>query len=70
MSQIHPVHHSLRTSQKKPKNMDRVGMSEDTHRALTSVALSIFTDAVNVGNSFQDALLSVYLSGLEHGTKG
>lgn len=30
--------------------------------------LSIFTDAVNVGNSFQDALLAVYLSGLEHGS--
>lgn len=34
---------------------------------LTQIAIDIFTDCVNVGVPFQEALCAVYLSGLEHG---
>lgn len=47
--------------------MDRVKMDDEMRTALTRVALDIFTDCVNVGVSFQDTLLAIYLSGLQHG---
>ena len=31
------------------------------------MALSIFTDMINAGKSFQSALASIYLSGINHG---
>lgn len=42
-------------------------MQREQYEALVNVAVSIFTDCTNVGVSFQDSLLAVYLSGLQHG---
>lgn len=54
----------------KPKNMSYAQMPSNKHReGLTQVALDIFTDCVNVGVPFQDALLAIYLSGLQHGSQ-
>lgn len=52
----------------KPWNMERAqGMTAEQGAALQEMALSIFTDTVNAGHSFQAALSAVYLSGLHHG---
>jgi hypothetical protein len=47
--------------------MSAMTMEHETKDALTKVALSIFTDCVNGGKTFQDTILAVYLSGLENG---
>jgi len=76
MTDIHPIHHSLYHARViggpkvrlKPRNMAKCKMPSEAHReALTNIALEIFADCTNVGVPFQDALLAIYLSGLEHG---
>jgi len=47
--------------------MDKVKIGWEPKQAMTKVALSIFTDVTNLGYSFQDAVLAIYLSGLQHG---
>jgi hypothetical protein len=49
--------------------MSSVVLDHEILEALTGVALSIFTDCANAGKTFQDALLAVYISGVEHGSK-
>lgn len=79
MSDLHPIHKSLYVAdvigrpavRVKPRDMARLKMPSDEHRlALTRIALDIFTDCTNVGIPFQDALLAIYLSGLNHGVEG
>lgn len=68
---IRPIHTSVRNSNKgkiKPNNMSKAAtIDNDTKDLLTMIALNIFTDCVNSGQHFQDALLAIYLSGLENG---
>jgi hypothetical protein len=42
----------------------------ETREVLTRIALDIFTDCTNVGVPFQDSLLAIYISGLQHGVAG
>lgn len=72
MPDLHPMHASLyrgarRVASVRPLNMDRVQMPDSLRTGLTDIALKIFTDCTNVGVPFQDALLAIYLSGLQHG---
>jgi hypothetical protein len=67
MTELHPVHFSLHGKQRLPGNMDRVRMPPDMKAHMTKTAISIFSDCTNVAVPFQDALLAVYLSGLQHG---
>lgn len=67
MPELHPIHFSLQNRRRLPHNMDRVSMPHEDKAALTKVALAIFADCVNVAVPFQEALLAVYLSGLQHG---
>lgn len=74
MSAIRPVHPSVRVRLAKgerlhPYKMDTLRMPRDTVEGLTVVALDIFSDCVNVGVPFQEAILAVYLSGLNHGSE-
>jgi hypothetical protein len=71
MAELHPLHHSMRTHviRRRPRDMDSCALSHDDHRALTAIALEIFTDCINVGLPMQDALLAVYTSGLQHGSE-
>jgi hypothetical protein len=49
--------------------MDRIKLPSPEHKeAATRIALSIFVDCSNVGIPFQEALLAIYLSGLQHGS--
>lgn len=64
---IHPIHHSLAGKRITPRRMDRLNMDREHYEVGISIALSVFADCTNVGVSFQDALLAVYLSGLQHG---
>lgn len=67
MRPIQPVHHSLKGLRTTPYNMARANIDREHYEALVNVAVSIFTDCTNVGVSFQDSLLAIYLSGLQHG---
>ena len=64
-----PVHHSIAcgTWLRTPQCMDRMSLDHETREALTRVALAIFTDMTNANLPFQNALTSIYLSGLQHG---
>lgn len=69
MTTLHPIHHSIWGKRGfRPRNMDRWKPPSPEHKdAAMNVALSIFADCSNVGIPFQEALLAIYLSGLEHG---
>lgn len=67
---IRPMHRSMLGSQgwtRAPAGMSRIGLDDETKDRLTIVALSVFTDCVNGGKTFQDAILAVYMTGLENG---
>ena len=68
VTSMHVVHHSIRGLRRTPRNMDRMPMSWDQRDTFTRIAIDIFTDCSNVGVGFQDALLAIYLSGLQHGS--
>lgn len=67
---ITPLHYSLRSPaqhRRRPQKMASMRLPHDLSAAATGVALEIFADCTNAGLPFQDALLAIYLSGLEHG---
>ena len=64
---IAPVHHSVAGKRILPRQMERLSMDREKYEAGVNIALSIFADCTNVGVSFQDALLAIYISGLNHG---
>lgn len=67
MKPIQPVHHSLKRLRTTPFSMTRANIDREQYEAMVNLAVSIFTDCTNVGVSFQDSLLAIYLSGLHHG---
>lgn len=67
MTELRPVHFSARDKRMLPRNMSRLAVSNEHYEAAVRVALDIFADCTNSGASFHDALLAVYLSGLQHG---
>lgn len=68
MIAIRPLHHSIAgRAPRLPNNMERMQVPAEMREGLTNIALSIFADAVNAGQPFQQALLAIYLSGLQHG---
>jgi hypothetical protein len=67
---LYPVHRSVKATPRGrivPRDMTTYSLSDGELEALTNIALSIFTDCVNCGITFQDAILAVYASGLQHG---
>jgi hypothetical protein len=50
-----------------PARMSSMTIDDETKETVTALALSIFTDCVNGGKTFQDTILAVYLSGLQNG---
>ena len=69
MSNIRPLHRSIRGRPRIPHNMDRITIPPDMLEGLTTIAMDSWTDCINAGRPFQDALLAVYLSGLENGAE-
>lgn len=66
---IHPIHASIYPrGVRLPMNMERARLPDGAKDGLLRIAMSIFADCTNVGVPFQDAILSVYLSGLQHGS--
>lgn len=73
MAAIHPVHPSVRQllaegRRLRPRAMESVKMDRDQYECLQRVAMEIFADCTNVGMPMQEAIASVYLSGLQHGS--
>lgn len=62
-----PIRPDVARLRRVPRGMDKVKIGWESKQAMTKVALSIFTDVTNLGYSFQDAVLAIYLSGLQHG---
>ncbi len=50
-----------------PYNMTPLPCSAEQAHSLDMIALSIFTDCVNAGATFQESLTALYLSGLHQG---
>lgn len=67
MSNLHVPHFSL-GKYSIPVGMTEIKLQLEVSDRLTNIALEIFTDMSNHGKGFTDALLAVYLSGLEHGS--
>jgi hypothetical protein len=67
ISTLHPVHVSVvKRGRISPNRMARISMPDEMRETMTRVAIDIFTDMSNANHSFQDALLAIYLSGLQH----
>ena len=67
MNNVRPLHRSIRGLSRAPHKMEKIKVDPILHEGLTNIALGIWTDCVNAGKTFQDAILAVYLSGLENG---
>lgn len=52
-----------------PDGYHHVELSPEQRRQFEKLALEIFTVAANRGVSFSEALVSVYISGVEHGVR-
>lgn len=50
-------------------NMERMAISAHHREFIERLSLSIFTDMVNSGQTFQAALSAIYLSGIKHGSE-
>jgi hypothetical protein len=48
--------------------MSSVPVTPEQREMLERQAISVFTEIVNTGRSFQEALAAVYLTGIEHGS--
>lgn len=71
---IQPLHPSMRNSLARGARLRPLGMTSfnttaEQHEVLQHVALDIFTDMTNAGAPLQDALASIYFSGLMHGAQ-
>lgn len=67
---IRPQHFSVKgkSLKLKPDRMVELsGVSIAQTEAMERLAIEIFTDMVNAGKTFQEALGAIYLSGLENG---
>lgn len=49
-----------------PRRMERVYLEREQSEAVERTALGVFSDCVNIGLTFQEALSAVYLSGVDH----
>ena len=67
MAELCAQHTSMRDRWRTPRGMTRTTMPEDQREFLDNYAISIFTDCVNAGHTFQAALSAIYLSGLQNG---
>lgn len=65
---IRPIHHSIKPGYvRTPNGMEQVQLSSEAKEELTKIAIQIWEDCINKACTFQDALLAVYLSGIENG---
>ena len=65
---ISPLHYSIYPKIiRKPAKMESIKLPPGSREDITDIALSIWTDCINRGVPFQDAILAVYLSGIENG---
>jgi len=53
----------------KARGMTSVKMGREQKEGLTRIAMSIFIDMVNSGESLHSCVTAVYLSGLQHGAE-
>ena len=75
MPEIQSMHWSTTQARKDgyirtPVDMSRVNLPREHMERLQNIAIRIFTDCVNAGTTFQDAILACYVSGIEHGVSG
>lgn len=67
MAALRPIHVSIAGRPRLPNRMDRLPMPPEMAEGMSEIALTIWADCINAGQPFQQALLAVYLSGLQHG---
>lgn len=69
-NKLHPVNKRVRELRynRTPLGMSGLAIDQETHDALQRLAIDVFTRCSNSGHGFTDALLAVYLTGLENGS--
>lgn len=55
---------------RKPREFGEVRLSPEHAEFAARMAVETFTEMTNNGQSFQSALVAVYLTGLDHGVNG
>ena len=58
---------AVRVSTTPPPGLTAISLPRAERELMERVSLDIWTAMVNQGRSMQDAILSVYLSGINHG---
>lgn len=72
MTALQPMHKSMLgerdkfVPRPKPLCMDRISVTDVQRETFERIALAIFTDMTNAGCTFQQALATIYLSGIQH----
>lgn len=73
-TEINTAHHPgslLRLGvRRKPRGFGEVRLSPEHAEFAARMAVETFTEMTNNGQSFQSALVAVYLTGLDHGANG
>lgn len=62
---IRPLHFSVRSTKwRKPAGLASAKVDPELRVKLTTEAIAVFTECVNAGAPFQEALLTVFASGM------
>lgn len=67
---LQPIHMRARLNmapnRQSPSRMEKMAVTEDQAEVIDRTALGVFSDCVNAGLTFQEALAAVYLTGADH----
>lgn len=68
MHAMHAIHESRMHLHPRirPRDMQRSNLPPEHREFLEDLALGIFTDMVNAGATFQQALTAIYVSGMQN----
>ena len=66
---ISSVHESIRNRTISDRNItgfERLEVSHHQKKIVSDFCSRVFTDMVNAGSTFQEALIAIYMSGVDH----
>lgn len=65
---LEPQHPTMIGKRRAVRGLDSIIITHDQRVTVQGIALDVFTRCVNSGRTLQEALASIYLTGLQHGT--
>ncbi len=66
MAEIVVRHQSMLAARRMPRGFGAMPVTNEQRELLERLALDIFADMTNAGQTFQAALAAVYFSGMQH----